>query len=98
MIKTIITALAITVMTACASQTTAPTKPAKPADSASISCGDERPQMCTREYRPVCGKRDTGVRCVTTPCPSVEYKTYSNACTACADENVISYVVEKCGK
>lgn len=96
MIKTIITALSITLLAACASQTPEPTKPAKPVESASISCGDERPQMCTREYHPVCGKRDNGVRCVTTPCPSVEYKTYATACTACADENVISHVEGPC--
>ena len=100
MIKTTITALALTLLTACAPQTTEQTtqlaKPAEATVTKSIACGDERPQMCTREYRPVCGKRDTGVRCVTTPCPSVEYKTYSNACEACADENVISYVVGSC--
>lgn len=97
MIKTIITALAIALLTACAPQATEPTsKPAKPVEATateSIACGDKRSKMCTKEYRPVCGKRDTRVRCVTTPCPSVEYKTYSNACTACADEKVISYVV-----
>ena len=94
-IKATITALGIVLLTACTSPATELT--AKP-NTASITCGDERPQMCTKEYRPVCGTKDTGVRCITTPCPSVEYKTYGNACTACADERVISYVTEICEK
>jgi len=59
-------------------------------------CPDERPQMCTREYLPVCATRDTGVRCVTAPCPSSEQKTYGNACTACADEKVSGYMPGAC--
>jgi len=60
-------------------------------------CKDPRPQMCTKEYRPVCATRDTGVRCVTTPCPSTELVTKGNACTACADEKVFSYIEGACG-
>ena len=59
-------------------------------------CQDERPQICTREYLPVCATRDTGVRCVSAPCPSSEYKTYGNSCTACADEKVSGYTSEAC--
>ena len=59
-------------------------------------CEDPRPQMCTREYRPVCALRDTGVRCITTPCPSAEWKTYGNACDACADADVIGHVPGAC--
>ena len=59
-------------------------------------CPDERPQMCTREYLPVCATRDTGVRCVAAPCPSSEQKTYANACTACADEKVSGYIADSC--
>ena len=59
-------------------------------------CKSPRSQMCTREYRPVCATRDTGVRCVTTPCPSTEQVTKSNACTACADEKVFSYTEAAC--
>jgi hypothetical protein len=54
-------------------------------------CNNPRPEMCTRDYRPVCGLRDTGVRCVTEPCPSTEHETYGNACEACADGAVRSY-------
>lgn len=67
----------------------------EPADNR-IDCVDPRPQMCTREYRPVCGLRDTGIRCVTEPCPGTELKTYGNACDACADQAVISYSQGAC--
>ena len=62
----------------------------------SAMCKDPRSQICTREYRPVCATRDTGVRCVTTPCPSTETVTKANVCTACADEKVVSYVMGAC--
>ena len=59
-------------------------------------CPEQRPHMCTMDYRPVCATRDTGVRCVTTPCPSTEQKTYSNACSACADTKVIGHIPGEC--
>jgi hypothetical protein len=59
-------------------------------------CSEQRPQVCTREYMPVCATRDTGVRCVTTPCPSSELKTYSNGCEACADKKVLGYIANAC--
>lgn len=53
------------------------------------ACTEPRPEMCTQDYRPVCGLRDTGVRCVTTPCDAAwEEKTYSNACAACSHADV----------
>ncbi len=61
-------------------------------------CTEPRPEICTTEYFPVCASRDTGVRCVTTPCPSIENKTYSTACTACADLKVHGYVMGACEK
>jgi hypothetical protein len=42
---------------------------------------DSSPIFCTADYAPVCGQIDTGIRCITTPCPSFEEKTYSNKCT-----------------
>ena len=59
-------------------------------------CQDPRPQMCTREYQPVCALVDTGIRCVTEPCPSQSRKTYGNACDACADAAVMGYVAGAC--
>jgi predicted methyltransferase len=68
----------------------------KPQNSDSVTCSEPRKKACTREHRPVCGQVDTGVRCIKAPCPSTETKTYSNACTACADEKVMSYVSGAC--
>lgn len=65
--------------------------PALKASGDAQQCRDPRPQMCTREYRPVCASRDSGVRCVTTPCPSMEWRTYGNACDACSDKTVSGY-------
>ena len=61
-----------------------------------VKCTDPRPQMCTKELTPVCATRDTGIRCVTTPCPSSEQQTYNNACSACSDPDVYSYHVGAC--
>jgi len=60
------------------------------------NCVDPRPEQCTMDYRPVCALRDTGVRCVTTPCPATEWKTYSNSCAACSDPGVIGYKQYAC--
>lgn len=59
-------------------------------------CSDPRPEICTKEYRPVCATRDNGVRCVTTPCDSTEQKTYGNSCTACSDQRVYGYDSGRC--
>ncbi len=56
-----------------------------------VECVDPRSPFCTQDYLPVCGLRDTGIRCVTTPCDSTEWKTYSNACAACSDSSVERY-------
>ena len=72
-------------------------EPKLPPESAEwVACEDPRPEMCTYEYRPVCAARDNGIRCVTTPCDSTDARTYGNACSACADPKVISYVAGAC--
>jgi hypothetical protein len=63
---------------------------------AQIACASPRPEMCTKEYMPVCASEDTGIRCVTTPCPSVESKTYGNACDACSNPKVTGYRPGSC--
>lgn len=70
----------------------------QPEDAAQslIQCPDNRPEVCTQIYQPVCGLVDTGIRCITTPCPSAEYKTFGNACTACSDKNVTGYSEGEC--
>jgi len=59
-------------------------------------CREPRPEICYEIYAPVCATRDTGIRCITTPCPSTEQRVYSNDCTACADPKVIGYHPGKC--
>jgi len=49
---------------------------------------DNRPQVCNQHYQPVCGAVDTGIRCVTTPCESTEWRTYPNGCAACTEADV----------
>jgi hypothetical protein len=61
-----------------------------------IACVEPRPEMCAQIYQPVCGVVDTGVRCVTTPCPSSTLKTFGNACTACGNSKVSSYTKGEC--
>lgn len=48
-------------------------------------CADPRPQMCTKDYRPACGQLRDGSR-----------KTYSNACTACTDPQVVAQGAGAC--
>jgi hypothetical protein len=43
-------------------------------------------QACTKEYNPVCGVVDNGIRCIKAPCPSTDAKTFGNACTACSSQ------------
>ncbi len=74
---------------ACRSPHPAPSAADAPPDA--VECADPRSPICTQDYLPVCGLRDTGIRCVTTPCDSTEWKTYSNACTACSDTSVERY-------
>jgi len=45
-----------------------------------VSCPEPRPQICSREYRPVCAKLQDG-----------GFKTYANGCTACTDPTVTGY-------
>ena len=50
-----------------------------------ILCEQPRPQICTREYDPVCATLEGG-----------EVKTYATGCTSCADTKVTSYITGKC--
>ncbi len=44
------------------------------------TCEDPRPQVCTLQFQPVCGFSSAD-----------EFKTYSNACSACSDEIVTGH-------
>ena len=56
-----------------------------PQPAAETVCTDPRPELCTQEYLPVCARLQTGTQ-----------KTYSNACTACADPAVAGYRPQAC--
>lgn len=62
-----------------------------------IKCEDPRPSFCTMQYDPVCATQDTGIRCITEPCPdATEEQTYPNACGACVNDDVYHYRVGAC--
>ena len=65
-------------------------------DNGAVSCTSPRPRSCPGTHAPVCGQRDTGIRCVTTPCDSSEPRDYRNACHACRDVKVLYYVEGPC--
>jgi len=68
------------------SDTATAAAPPSPADIPGISlCTDPRPEICTQQYAPVCGVRDDGSR-----------RTYSNACSACADTDVVGSLAGAC--
>ena len=51
-----------------------------------ILCEEPRPQICTREYNPVCGILKSG-----------STKTDSTGCTSCSDPDVVGYKMGACG-
>ncbi len=50
-----------------------------------ILCEEPRPQICTREYDPVCAEFKDG-----------STKTGSTACTSCSDPDVVGYTRGAC--
>ncbi len=52
-----------------------------------ILCEEPRPQVCTREYNPVCGTLQDG-----------STKTGSTGCTSCSDPEVVGYNMGVCTK
>ncbi len=74
-------ALACFITTAC--------NPQKTSDAGDlILCTDPRPEMCAQVYQPVCATRD--------PRLESDWKTYSNACVACADPAAQGYRDDAC--
>ena len=51
-------------------------------------CTDPRPEICTMDYTPVCGLQ--------TVSGTEQWKTYSNACSACSDPSVSGYIENAC--
>jgi len=48
-------------------------------------CQEPRPEICTQDYNPVCGKLTHG-----------EKRTYPNACAACSESEVIGHRPGEC--
>ena len=99
--KPLITLLSILLsgllLTACANQPEqASAAPAAAVEFSQIegyvkACKDPRPEMCTREYRPVCAS----LRCESGDCTQ-SIKSYSNGCVACRDSQVVKYKPGRC--
>ena len=49
------------------------------------TCPNQRPEVCTMEYAPVCALLEKDQR-----------KEYSNFCNACSDEQVKGYIAGPC--
>ena len=108
----VLLSLIASVLIACGAGTKpTPTEPAKPAKPeipkvetpgkrASTSCPQQRPEMCTQQYDPVCGYWAEGVPCKPgMACPAlavIKKKTYSNSCSACSDKKVTGYSKGQC--
>lgn len=71
----IIVALTYFLITACSPEPAS--GEAAPAGPGLTACTDPRGQVCTAQYDPVCGYLGGD-----------NYKTYSNACSACSDAAV----------
>lgn len=84
MMKSMLMLLIISCLGACANQ---------PVDigiaDGAIACSEPRPQICTREYRPVCGYTMNESN-------NLLEKTYSNGCSACTYPNVKAYRPKAC--
>ena len=58
------------------------------ADEDITICTEPRPEVCTMDYTPVCGLRNVAGK--------EEWKTYSNACSACSNPAVTGYKKYAC--
>jgi len=73
-------AIIMLMLSACSMQATKPVQ-----GDAWTVCSEPRPQICTMEYMPVCGRDQAG-----------NLKTYATGCTACADSTVLEYQKGEC--
>jgi len=83
-------------LVACASQPNTEKPATKQTDNQLTLCKEPRPQVCTREYRPVCATLKADTPCDKDDCGTEHKKTYATGCTACANPSVLSYSSGKC--
>ena len=103
-IQSVIISAVLFVLTACGGATkTVPDKVEAPkldTPVVVVKCTTPRPQMCTRQFDPVCGTAleapacKPGMLCAAVMLPTK--KTYSNSCTACSNPNVQSHTAGAC--
>jgi len=67
-------------LTACTANKSQPNENLAGILKSNIKCSEPRPQICTKEFRPVCGVKQDG-----------SSKTYGTGCMACSDKLVNSY-------
>ena len=85
----VVSILAITLLSGCVEQ-----YEPEPPESMRIYCTPEqRGQVCTQEYEPVCGY--VKVYCLRGPCPLIATE-FSNSCMACQQSNIVYYIGEPC--
>ena len=74
----------LVVMLACVNAPSPP-KPETIQIEGATYCADPRPELCTRDHRPVCGQHRDGSE-----------RIYGNACTACSDLAVTHHFLGVC--
>ena len=79
--RNLINVLSCLMLAAC---TTSAVDKSMPPAGATV-CVDPRPQVCTMDYRPVCGTHMDG-----------SAKTYSNGCGACSNPEVVYWIEGAC--
>ncbi len=55
-----------------------------------VSCEEDR-VFCPLNYDPVCGKAQTDIVCITQPCETHQYSTFSNGCFAAGSKAMITF-------
>jgi len=80
--KVMLLILLSTLVSACAAYGE---KTVSPSTAELTACHEPRPQICTREYNPVCATYSNGSK-----------KTGSTGCTSCSDAEVVGYTMGAC--